>query len=184
MEGVIRTRVGYTGGQMPDPTYDNIGDHTEAIQIDYDPRKISFDQLLDAFWSSHNPTRRSWLRQYRSAIFYQGPHQEQEVQASKAKMEEKLDRKIRTHIAPLARFYLAEDYHQKYTLRRQWEFMRDLSGAYPKGRDLVSSTAAARLNGYLDGHGNLEQLEREIEQLGLSPQNRNRLLDKVRRRGR
>ena len=176
--------MGYAGGQMPDPTYDNIGDHTEAIQVDYDPRKISYDRLLDIFWESHNPTHRSWLLQYRSAVFYQGQVQERLVTASKARWEAKLGQKIRTHIAALTRFYLAEDYHQKHTLRRQWEFLSDLTRAYPDERGLVASTVAARLNAYLDGEGSLAQLEGEIDQMGLSPQNRQRLLDRVRRAGR
>ena len=104
--------------------------------------------------------------------------------ASKARWEAKLGQKIRTHIAPLTRFYLAEDYHQKHTLRRQWEFLSDLTRAYPDDHDLVGSTVAAKLNAYLDGEGSLAQLEGEIDQMGLSPLNRRRLLDRVRRAGR
>ena len=63
---MIRTRVGYAGGTKKNPAYHNLGDHTETIQIDYDPTKISFEKLLETFWDSHNPAQRSWSRQYMS----------------------------------------------------------------------------------------------------------------------
>ena len=67
MDGVVRTRVGYGGGTTPDPNYHNIGDHIETIQIDYDPKKISFEELLNIFWNGHKPSRTVWKRQYASA---------------------------------------------------------------------------------------------------------------------
>ena len=75
MPGVIRTRVGYTGGTTVDPTYHDLGDHSETIQIDYDPTQVSYQALLDVFWNSHNPTTRSWSRQYASAVFYHSDEQ-------------------------------------------------------------------------------------------------------------
>src|SRR4051812_14157562 len=62
--GVVRTRVGYTGGELPDPTYAKLGDHTETIQLDYDPARISYEELLQIFWTGHNPVKRVWGRQY------------------------------------------------------------------------------------------------------------------------
>ena len=73
---MVRTRVGYAGGLMDAPTYRNIGDHTETVQVDYDPRQISYAQLLDIFWKSHQPTRSSWSEQYKNAIFYHNEDQE------------------------------------------------------------------------------------------------------------
>jgi len=68
--GVVRTRVGYTGGSTKNPTYHSLGDHTETVQIDYDPTQISFEELLDVFWDSHRPTQRAWSRQYMAAVFF------------------------------------------------------------------------------------------------------------------
>ena len=95
-----------------------MGDHAESIQIDFDPEKISYKELLEIFWSSHNPVRRAWSRQYMSAIFY---HSEEQRAFAEQTMEQesiKRNRKIYTEIAPLTKFYLAEDYHQKYYLQQ------------------------------------------------------------------
>ena len=67
---MIRTRVGYAGGTTNNPTYRALGDHAETIQVDYDPTQISYEELLEAFWTSHSPTSRPWSRQYASIIFY------------------------------------------------------------------------------------------------------------------
>ena len=80
--GVIRTRVGYAGGQLPGPTYRRLGDHTESVQLDYDPEQLSFKQLLQMFWSGHNPAKPVWGRQYMSAIFYQDQAQQQQARES------------------------------------------------------------------------------------------------------
>ena len=92
--------------------------------------------------------------------------------ASKAAVEGQLGRPVRTEVLPLRSFTRAEDYHQKYILKRESDLMRELSRIYPRHEDLVDSTAAARLNGYAGGHGSPEQLAREIETLGLGPENR------------
>ncbi|CAN0462336.1 unnamed protein product, partial [Phaeothamnion confervicola] len=70
--GVVRTRVGYSGGQQPNPTYDAIGDHTETVEVDYDPSKISFEKILEVYATAPNVHRAAWKRQYRNAVFYHG----------------------------------------------------------------------------------------------------------------
>ena len=90
IEGVIRTRVGYAGGQTSDPDYGNIGDHTETVQIDFDPQRISYEDLLDIFWRSHTSTGHGWSRQYMNAVFYDNEKQQQFAMSSKAVMEKKL----------------------------------------------------------------------------------------------
>jgi len=183
IEGVIRTRVGYAGGQTENPDYGNIGDHTEAVQVDFDPQKISYATLLAVFWESHRPDSRSWKRQYLNAVFYHDARQEQEALTSRAALEDRLGRNVRTEVLPLRSFTRAEDYHQKYILKRESELMRELSRMYPNHRDLVDSTAVARLNGYVGGHGSPEQLDREIERLGLSPESRKKVEEIVRGKG-
>jgi len=164
---------------MDHPSYHNIGDHTEAVQVDFDPQRISYSDLLAAFWQSHRPTSQSRSRQYLHAIFTHDDQQAQQALASKAAVEHSLDRPVRTEVLPLRSFTRAEDYHQKYMLKRDEALMRELSRIFPDHRDLVDSTAAARLNAYLGGYGSQAQFEREIDSLGLSPENRAKVTNLV-----
>jgi len=176
---VVRTRVGYAGGTSASPTYRNIGDHSETIQIVYDPTQISYEELLDVFWQGHNPVSRPWSRQYMSAIFYHDEAQRQLALASKAREEARRGREMYTEIIPAEAFYLAEAYHQKYRLRQMRDIVAEYQRIYPETRDFIDSTAVARVNGYLGGSGKLADLERELESLGLSPAGQKKLLDIV-----
>jgi len=164
---VIRTRVGYTGGNMVNPTYYDIGDHSEAIQIDYDPRVISYEQLLAIFWQGHNPYSQAWSRQYKAAVFYHNAEQEQRARQSLQKIAAINGHKVYTEILPLTEFYRAEGYHQKYMLRHHPELMAHFEHTYPDDRDFVDSTAAARINSYLAGKGSASVLLKELESYGL-----------------
>ena len=164
----MRTRAGYTGGTKRSPTYHDLGDHTESLQVDYDPERVSFAELLDRFWAAHDPTHQSMWTQYKTILFFDGPEQERVALASRDRLEAALGRAIRTEVRPLAEFYQAEDYHQKYRLRHVRDLMAEFRAMYPAEADFIRSTSAARVNGYLDGYGDLRQLEREIDDLGLS----------------
>ena len=166
----MRTRVGYAGGTAENPTYRNLGDHTETIQIDYDPTQISYHELLDLFWDSHDPTRPAWSRQYMSIIFFHNDEQKKLAIETKERQEVKTGRKVSTEIVPIPAFYLAEAYHQKYSLRNNGGFMAEFRAIYPDDAGFVASTAAARVNGYLGGNGTLEALRSELASLGLSPE--------------
>jgi methionine-S-sulfoxide reductase len=174
--------VGYTGGTLKDPTYHELGDHSEALQIDFDPNRISYADVLATFWKAHNPSRRSWSRQYRNALFYHDDGQRLAAQASREEIAKQRGRRVRTAIEPLGIFYRAEGYHQKYRLRSRPDFLRDLTRFYPKAKALTDSTAAARLNGYLGGHGSWAQLQGELDGLGLRAENRRQLVALVQRR--
>jgi len=152
-----------------------LGNHTEALEIDYDPSQISYEEILNIFWNSHSPHRRAWRRQYMSAIFYHNETQKEIALRIKAQQEAKTGRTIYTEMAPLTRFYWAEDYHQKYTLRRHRAIVKELTAVYPNDNDFVNSTAAARLNGYLAGYGSRAMVDAEVEQLGLSPKSKNKV---------
>ena len=172
--------MGYAGGTTPNPDYGHIGDHTETVQIDYDPKRISYRDLLAIFCKSHNPTSRTWLRQYRNAVFYDNDDQRRQALESKAALEQKLGRKVHSEIVPLGSFTWAEAYHQKYLLKSKSELVREMKRIYPRERDFDNSTAVARLNGYAGGNGSREQLRREIDQLGLSERGQERLMQIVR----
>ena len=167
MDGIVRTRVGYAGGTTPDPTYRSIGDHTETLQVDFDPSRRSYADLLDVFWASHRPTSPAFSRQYASIIFTHDDEQQSAAEESKRAIESRIGR-VYTDIVPLERFYLAEDYHQKYRLRNSGRLYREFRAVYPEAADFRESTAAARVNGYLDGWGTREALEAEIASYGLS----------------
>jgi len=180
---VIRTRVGYTGGNKENPTYRTLGDRTESIEVDYDPSIISYADLLNVFWHAHDPGSRSWSRQYKSAIFYHNAEQKKLALESMKREEERTHGKIYTEILPVSRFYRAEDYHQKYYLRQRPELIRELKAIYPSNEDFQDSTVAARLNGYLAVKGPLAAIQTALEDL-LPPPESKKLLDIVRGPGR
>ena len=152
-----------------------MGDHIETIQLDYDPLRVSYQELLDIFWKSHNPTRRPWSRQYMSVIFYHNPEQKNLAFKTRDRESARRETKIYTEIEPAEKFYLAEDYHQKYRLRQERDLMREFNAMYPKFKDIVNSTAAARVNGYLGGHGSLPMLQKDLNKIGLSPESGQKL---------
>jgi len=127
LPGVISTAVGYEGGTMKNPTYQDVcTDHTghaEVVEVEYDPEAVSYDTLLDTFWGNHDPTSRNRQgpdigTQYRSAIFYHSPEQEAAARASLERTQTRFRRPIVTEIVPAAEFYRAEEYHQQYLAKR------------------------------------------------------------------
>jgi peptide-methionine (S)-S-oxide reductase len=127
--GVVSTRVGYTGGKTENPTYKEVctdrTEHAEAVEVDYDPAKVRYADLLKVFWENHDPTQLNrqgpdWGTQYRSAVFYHSAEQAAEAQASKESLEKAhlYSKPIVTQIVPAVTFYPAEDYHQQYLEKR------------------------------------------------------------------
>jgi peptide-methionine (S)-S-oxide reductase len=127
--GVIDALVGYEGGHTQNPSYKDVctdrTGHAEVVQVEYDPSKVSYDRLLDAFWQMHDPTQVNRQgpdvgTQYRTVIFYHSPEQEQAARASKARLEAsgRFKRPIATQIEPAGEFYRAEEYHQQYLAKR------------------------------------------------------------------
>ncbi len=159
-----------------------MGDHTETVQIDYDPRRITYKDLLRIFWKSHRPEQRSWNRQYMNAVFYHNEAQRRQAEATQADIQNRTGGPVHTQVLPLRAFYRAEDYHQKYLLRRHSDLANAMARIYPLFNNYVDSTAVARLNGYVGGYGNADQLTREIEALGLSPSNQKELFEQVGRK--
>jgi peptide-methionine (S)-S-oxide reductase len=127
LDGVTATRVGYSGGHMENPTYEDVCSHTtghaEVVGVTYDPERVSYDALLDVFWRKHDPTqlnRQGWDvgDNYRSAIFVHDAEQEEAALRSKAAEQTQYRKPIVTQIEPAQEFYEAEDYHQQYLEKR------------------------------------------------------------------
>ncbi|KAL1129292.1 hypothetical protein AAG570_013821 [Ranatra chinensis] len=163
--GVVATRVGYSGGKKPNPSYRDLGDHTEAIAIEYDPNVINYNGLLELFWSHHDPTAKC-KRQYTSLIFYHDDEQKALAEKSLKEKQGKYKNPIVTEIIPASTFYDAEDYHQKYRLQGHSSLCKDI-GLEGNGRLIKESFLAARLNGYVVGMGGIAQFEKELPSLGL-----------------
>ncbi len=174
---MVRTRVGYAGGDKMNPTYYDLGNHSETIQIDYDPSKVSYEQLLDVFWDSHSPTSPPYSTQYKSVIFYHNEEQKKLAIEAKEQQELKPGLTIYTEIVPYSGFYLAEDYHQKYALRGVSDIAKELLSIYPDLDDFINSTAVTRLNGYAGAYGNVDELKENLDDFGLSEKAKQRLLE-------
>lgn len=168
--------MGYSGGTLEKPTYSQLGDHTETLQIDYDPERISYEKLLELFWSEHDPTSRAWSTQYKAVVFYHDNEQKRLAEESRERLAAKLKRRVFTEVIPFGRFYPAEAYHQKYYLRQNRGLLRELQRYYSIDAELMNSTAAARVNGYIGRFGTAEGLKAEIDRLGLSEDARRELL--------
>ena len=123
LDGVTKTEVGYEGGDLENPTYEDVCSHTtghaEVVQVTYDPERISYGDLLQVFWGKHDPTqlnRQGWDvgDQYRSVIFTHDAEQEEAAARSKAQEQTRHAQPVVTQIEPVGTFYVAEDYHQQY----------------------------------------------------------------------
>jgi peptide-methionine (S)-S-oxide reductase len=129
LKGVTNTAVGYAGGTKENPSYEDVCSdetgHAEVVEVEFDPAQITYDKLLETFWSSHNPTTLNRQgpdigRQYRSAIFYHSSEQKAAAEASKEKLEQsgRFKGPIVTQIEPAPTFWRAEEYHQRYLEKR------------------------------------------------------------------
>lgn len=123
MKGVLATRVGYLGGHQKDPDYESVCSgktgHTEVVELEYDPKMVSYDDLVHVFWNVHDPTFPA-KTQYQSVIFYHSPQQEEIAKASKERIarSDYFQRDLLTQILPVKEFFAAEDYHQRFLQKR------------------------------------------------------------------
>ncbi|MBZ5516163.1 MAG: peptide-methionine (S)-S-oxide reductase MsrA [Acidobacteriia bacterium] len=127
--GVVSTQVGYMGGNLKNPTYENVctdkTGHAEVVEVTFDPEKVSYNDLLKVFWTCHDPTQLNRQgpdvgTQYRSVIFYHSPEQRAAAQASKQALERSgaFKHPVVTEIVPATGFWRAEEYHQQYLEKR------------------------------------------------------------------
>ena len=127
LPGVKDAAVGYMGGTLENPSYEQVctdrTGHAEVVQVEFDPEEVSYDEVLDTFWSVHDPTQLNRQgpdvgTQYRSVVFFHTPEQQEHALASKARVQAGYDHPVVTSIEPASEFWRAEDYHQQYLVKR------------------------------------------------------------------
>lgn len=150
MDGVVHTRVGYAGGSKPDPTYHALGDHTEVLQVDYDPAELSIADLLTVIFNSHDPQKRVAKRQYQHVVFHDSRAQREAILHFLDARGRSPDG-IETRFEELQNFTVAEDYHQKYNLRSRRWILDAFEDAGYDDADIRESPAAAKLNAVAAG---------------------------------
>ncbi len=156
--------MGYCGGTTPAPTYREIGDHAEAVQLHYDPEGVTLEHLLSLFWSGHDPGYGKGS-QYRAALFCNDEAQLAIARQSAAALEQELGAPVVTEILLGTPFHAAEAYHQKWRLRQRRELFEHLQAYYPDEPTLLASTAAAKANAYAGGHLEAGWIEQHLPQL-------------------
>ena len=157
--------MGYAGGKKKHPTYQNLGDHTEVIQIQYDPCKISFKQLLSLFWKNHNPSI-SYQKQYWSIILYINEEQKSVAQDFLQLYKKESLATIYTQIIPFEEYHHAESYHQKYILQTHpWIIV---AVNVQSAKDLIQSQICTKLNGFLSSYGTHDELVEVAKTFGLN----------------
>ena len=151
IDGVVRTRVGYAGGTKHEPTYHDLGDHTEVFQVEFNPDTITYRKLLNHVFNSHTPQNQTRTTQYQNIVFAATKDQRAVLDDFLTVHGLTADG-IGTRIEQLSRFYPAEEYHQKYHLRSISSFMSAFEAAGYGDDALRESPIAAKLNGYAAGH--------------------------------
>ncbi len=181
---MLRTRAGYCGGDKVKPDYGDMGDHTEAISVDYDPEVISYGELLSYFWNGHRCERNNSSVQYQNALFYRDDVQrvlaEGELVKRASDLGLSLD-EVATKVLPMKEFTYAEKYHQKYAVGGGLRAAVD--GLFSDGKELADSTVITRVNAYLgDGLGqDRVQFLAELSEYGLPLEIENEVRRRVER---
>lgn len=160
--GVVSTRVGFTGGKTPEPSYRAIGDHVETVEVLYDPEVISYPQLLQHFWSRHNARAKPIFRQYASAVFCVEKDQIAMAKEEREAWEAKGEEKVLTAILPAGVFYPAEESHQKYYLQQDSKLLNSLPA-----ENRLNTVLATKLNAVSGHAGDREALEQQLKALGI-----------------
>ncbi|MCR2804089.1 peptide-methionine (S)-S-oxide reductase MsrA [Paenibacillus soyae] len=181
MPGVVRTRVGYSGGHTPNPTYRDMGDHTETVLVEFAPALLPFRQIVNVFWDRHNPYNINDYkgRQYQSLLLYEDETQRADIETVLEERRKKGLERPDTEIRTFSTFYPAEERHQKYYLKRfphAFETVMSIFGEHDAFND---STLAARLNGLAKGYTSLERIKAEIGTWNMGEKERAYILDEI-----
>ena len=167
---MVATRTGYAGGTLADPRYHLVGDHLEAVEVTYDPARISYEELLAVFWSSHPSAVGPGPSRTREAVLWADGEQRRLALASRRDAARREGEPVSTAVLPLGRFWPAEPMHQKFHLQRLAPRLVEEAAPSFGGLDaLLATTAAARLNAWLGGFRNEAAIDEAAFELGLDP---------------
>lgn len=172
--GVVSTRVGFSGGTLPNPSYSAIGDHVETVEVLYDPAIISYPELLRHFWHHHNARAKPIFRQYASAIFCLDESELRVAKEERTAWEAKGTHKVLTAILPAGKFYPAAENHQKYYLQQDPKLLQSLPT-----ENRLTTTLAAKLNAVSGRTGDRKDLEQALENLGIDQKARAALFSRA-----
>lgn len=161
----MRTRVGYAGGSTPEPTHKQMGDHTETVQVDFNPDIVSYSDILYHFWHNHNPNRKKYRdREYISLVLYHDEQQKKVAWQTKRQLEEVRKEKMQTEISPYKRFTQAIERQQKWHIKRIPQAEEVLKSIYSSEKQFIDSVLVARLNSLAKGYGSIESVHQEISE--------------------
>jgi peptide-methionine (S)-S-oxide reductase len=168
---VVATRVGYAGGSMQRPTYHRVGDHLEAVEVLYDPRRVTYEELLAFFWATHPTTGLPSPSRVREAVLVGGDEQRRLALASRRQVARREGQPLSTQVLPLGTFWPAEPMHQKFNLQRAAPRLVDEQADGHGGRlAFLASPLAARLNAYAGGFAGERTLREAAAALGTTPE--------------
>lgn len=184
MDGVLRTRVGYSGGRSTNPSYKVVDLHTEVVEIDYDPDVISYEDLIDVFFSAHNETLRPYDQRVKSLIFYRN---DEEYEIAKTKLDAirqatPEEESVYTELKAFEVFYLAEPEHQNRSLKLETSLYKELKQIFETEEDMLLSILVSKLNGYIYGYGDMEGATELLDKSGLSEASKNRVIEVIENR--
>jgi methionine-S-sulfoxide reductase len=172
--GVVATRVGFSGGTLPDPNYSAIGDHVETVEVLYDPAIISYSKLLQHFWHHHNSRAKPIFRQYASAVFCVEKEQLKLAKAEREAWQTVGEEKILTAILPATEFYAASEKHQKYYLQQDPVLLKSLPA-----KERLSTLLATKLNAVSGRAGSREDLEQALAEFGIDTESQGVLFSRA-----
>ena len=178
---MLATRVGYTGGSQHAPTYHSLGDHVEAVEVVFDPQRLTYEELLAVFWRSHPAWLPAGPRRAATAVFVHDEAQRRAALASKADLEARSGEPVKTEVLAAGTFWPAEPVHQKWNLQRLLpDLVREQAIAGTNAPSFLDSTAAAKLNSYLGSFAGAEAVATAAAALELEPAELQRRLDAAR----
>jgi len=177
VEGVIRTRVGYTGGDSLTPSYDNLDNHIEVIEVDYNPSLISYEQLIQKYFELYNGTERPYSLRVKSVIFYRSDDEYEIASKVKADYVHSIKQGVYTEIDPIDVFFLAEDKHQLSYLKQEISLYNEIKQIFPNNNQELLSILASKLNGIIAGYGSEGQISDILSKSALSEASINRVMD-------
>lgn len=174
----MRTRTGYAGGRSTNPNYQDVGFHSEVIEVDYDPSLITYEALVSHFFESHNATSKPYYQRIKSLVFYRDEAEKEIAQKIIEQQKQIAVQKgllVYTELKPYEVLYLAEPEHQLKALKAEVSLHSELLEMFGNESNLQNSILGSKLNGFLYGFGSHSEIESILSQSGLSEASKSRV---------